>query len=319
MNKTKKKVRVGSLFAGVGGIDLAFKNAGADIIYANDCDEKAMITYKENFNNMFLNEKIEDIEAENLPEVDIITFGFPCTSFSIAGYQKGFEDEKTGHLFFEALKIILKTNTQAFFLENVRNLVSHDKGKTFKIIKDSLIQNGFHIKYKIMNAKDYSNIPQNRDRIYMVGFKDIDKANEFEFPEEVKLEKRIADIINTTERKDDRYYYTSKRTKYYPLLKENVVKKDTLYQLRRVYVRENKSQLCPTLTANMGTGGHNVPILLDNYGIRQLTPRECFDFQGFPKDFKLPDIANCHLYKQAGNSVVVPLVERIAKNMIDLY
>ena len=117
------------------------------------------------------------------------------------------------------------------------------------------------------------------------------------------------------EKKDEKYYYEN--SKYYKMLKEVVVNKDTVYQLRRVYVRENKKNVCPTLTANMGTGGHNVPLILDDFGIRKLTPKECFMLQGFPKEYKLPEkMANGHLYKQAGNSVTVTVIDRIAKNMI---
>ena len=126
----------------------------------------------------------------------------------------------------------------------------------------------------------------------------------------------LNDLIEYDKIVDDRYYYTKEKYKFYELLEKEMVKKNTLYQWRRVYVRENKSNLCPTLTANMGTGGHNVPLILSDHGIRKLTPRECFNLQGFPKDFKLPDLAPSHLYKQAGNSVVVTVIERIAEKII---
>lgn len=311
------KLTAVSLFCGVGGIDIAFENAGVEVIFANDHDKNACITYRNNFNNVLLEKDIEELEASEVPNTNMILFGFPCTSFSIAGYRKGFEDEHTGHLFFEALRIIKEKKPDAIFIENVKNLVSHDKGKTFRIIQEALKENGYYIRYQIMNSCDYGNIPQNRERIYIVGFKDKEKANNFYFPDPIPLTTTIEELTNPDSKKPKRFYYTPERTKYYPLLKENVTKKNTFYQLRRVYVRENKSNLCPTLTANMGTGGHNVPLILDDFGIRQLTPQECFDFQGFPNDFKLPDLAVSHLYKQAGNSVVVPVVTRIAKNMVE--
>jgi len=310
------KLKICSLFAGVGGIDLAFEQTGSfETIIANEIDAKASETYKLNFNNELIQKDIRDIEPENLPDFDVLLSGFPCTSFSIAGYRKGFEDETSGDLFFETLKVIVEKQPQIVFLENVKNLVSHDKGNTFKVIREALETNGYHIKYQVLNAKDYGNIPQNRERIYIVGFKDIEQYKNFDFPKPINLIQGITDVIDFSKRVDDSFYYTEDKYKFYNLLKESIVKSDTIYQWRRKYVRENKSNVSPTLTANMGTGGHNVPLILSKYGIRKFTPRECFALQGFPESFKLPDLANSHLYKQAGNSVVVPVVNRIAQNI----
>ena len=144
--------------------------------------------------------------------------------------------------------------------------------------------------------------------------KQVVRYAKFEFPKPIKLTKTIHDFLSH-ERQDEIFYYTPK-SQYYEWLKNAVVSKETVYQLRRIYVRENKSKLCPTLTANMGTGGHNVPIIKDDFGIRKLTPRECFNFQGYPREFKLPNIANSALYKQAGNSITLPLIERIARQIL---
>jgi len=305
-----------SLFAGVGGICLGFQNNGVDVIWANDIDKHACATYRKNFDTPIVEGPIEEIDAQDIPYGDLILFGFPCTSFSIAGYRKGFADEHKGHLFFEALRIIRANKPRAIFLENVRNLVSHDNGKTFQIIKDSLEDAGYYLKHKVMNSLDYGNIPQNRERIYVVGFKEKNLRDSFEFPSTIALTETIHDITKPHEKKPNKYYYHD--TQYYDMLKKEMTNPDTVYQLRRVYVRENKSNVCPTLTANMGTGGHNVPLIIDDYGIRKLTPQECFAFQGFPEDYIVPidDIAHCHLYKQAGNSVVVPVIDRIAKNIV---
>lgn len=305
-----------SLFAGVGGIDLGFRRVGVEIIWANDVDKYACMTYRSNFDNTIIEKRIEDIKNEEIPNANIVLFGFPCTPFSIAGYRKGFNDENSGHLFFEALRVLKSKKPTAFLFENVKNLVSHDKGRTFRIITDALYDAGYYFKYRVLNATEYGNIPQNRERIYVVGFKKEELCRNFYFPEPIPLTKTIYDIIKPYEKKADKYYY--KNGKYYSMLKETVVNKNTIYQLRRTYVRENKKGVCPTLTANMGAGGHNVPIIRDDFGIRKLTPRECFLFQGFPENYKLPDMADRHLYKQAGNSVVVPVIERIAKNMIDV-
>ena len=162
---------------------------------------------------------------------------------------------------------------------------------------------------------EYGNVPQNRERIYIVGFLSKEAYDKFTYPEEIPLTKTIHDIIDVTDKKPLGLYYEN--SKYYPELVKTMTKKDTVYQWRRVYCRENKSNVCPTLTANMGTGGHNVPLILDDFGIRKLTPEECVGFQGFPKEFSFPsDIGNASKYKQAGNSVSVPVIKRIAENMI---
>jgi DNA (cytosine-5)-methyltransferase 1 len=164
-----------------------------------------------------------------------------------------------------------------------------------------------------LNAMEYGNIPQNRERIYIVAFRESQDFKNFEFPEPVPLTTRLTDCIDFENKVEEKYYYTKENCSFYDKLSEGIKRQDTVYQWRRVYVRENKSNVCPTLTANMGEGGHNVPLVLTKHGIRKLTPHECFNIQGFPKDFKLPEgMAQTHLYKQAGNSVVVPVIRRIA-------
>lgn len=312
----KKKYTAISLFAGVGGICQGFMNNGVDIVFANDIDKNACKTYRENFKHGIVEAPIEDVNVDDIPEADLVIFGFPCTSFSIAGYQKGFEDERSGHLFFEALRIIKAKKPRAFLLENVKNLVGHDKGNTFKVIKESLEDAGYYFRYQVLNSMEYGNVPQNRERIYVVGFRNKEECDRFYFPQPIELTKKIQDITKPYEKKDDKYYYDN--SKYFQMLSEAMTNKETVYQLRRVYVRENKKNVCPTLTANMGTGGHNVPLILDDFGIRKLTPKECFQLQGFPEDYKLPEnVSNGQLYKQAGNSVTVTVIERIAKNIIE--
>ena len=166
---------------------------------------------------------------------------------------------------------------------------------------------GYKVYSKVLNAKDFG-VPQDRERIYIVAFLD---DVEFEFPE--SLNKNIS-IHNMFETKiDKKYYYNNKPL--FSKIKDDVVDKNSIYQWRRKYVRENKSGICPTLRSNMGTGGHNVPIIKDDLGIRKLTPKECLNFQGFPKDFKTPNLADGQLYKQAGNSVVVAVIKEIAKSI----
>lgn len=312
-----KKYKIASLFAGVGGIELGFELTGNyETIFANEVDKKAAVTYQRNFDHQLVVEDIRYLSPEDIPNFDILTAGFPCTSFSIAGYRKGFEDEHTGDLFFETLRIIVAKKPEVVFLENVKNLVGHDKGNTFKVIRESLEANGYHIKYKVMNSSEYGNIPQNRERIYIVGFKNVDYYKNFEFPNPIPLENKLSDIIDFHNKVDDKYYYTPEKYAIFGELEKEITKTTTLYQWRRKYVRENKSSLSPTLTANMGTGGHNVPLLKADHGIRKLTNRECFNLQGYPRTYILPDtLATGSLYKQAGNSVVVTVVQRIAENI----
>ncbi len=342
--------KVGSMFAGIGGICLGFKRNNCEIVWANEIDKYACETYRHNFNGAeylvecdirdITNKRENETEKEweeridnTIPDIDILNGGFPCQAFSIAGERKGFEDER-GNMFFEILKVLKVKKPKMFLLENVKNLKSHDKGNTFKVIVSELEKLGYTVKAEVLNSMEHGNIPQNRERIFIVGFLDKKSAEQFEFPKKIELTRTIADLINLYEKKDEKFYYNT--TKYYDDLVRDMKRQDTIYQIRRgMYVRENKSNVCPTLTANMGTGGHNVPLIKDNNDIRKLTPEECLLFQGFNVDdtehihtfpeFTVDDkgrkrpYANSHKYKQAGNCVTVNVIERIVKNMLDAY
>lgn len=310
-----KKYRCASFFSGVGGIDIAFSKI-ANIIYANEYDLNAVKTFENNFSLKVDIRDIRNIDEKKLPNFDILIAGFPCQAFSIAGYRQGFNDKKgRGNLFFELERIFIEKKPEIIFLENVKNLVGHDNGNTFRVILSSLEKENYYVKYKVLNAMEYGNIPQNRERIYILAFKNKQIYKNFEFPTPMKLSVKLKDIIDFSKKVDDIFYYTKKNFKHFELLEKEVTSNLTIYQWRRKYVRENKSKVCPTLTANMGTGGHNVPIIFTKFGIRKLTTRECFLLQGFPRDYKLPNIANCHLYKQAGNSVSVTVIERIVEKL----
>jgi len=314
MNKQiSKKYKSLDLFAGVGGIRMGFEKAGFETIFGNDFDAYCKITYDLNFKEVPLTvADIAKVKSSDLPNFDILLGGFPCQPFSIAGYRRGFLDTGRGDLFFEIVRILRDKKPRAVFLENVKNLKSHDGGKTFKIISDALEDLGYHIKVKVLNSVEYGNVPQNRERVYIVGFKSKKQCDAFEFPEPIKLNKTVADILEKDV--DEKYYYTN--SPLYPELNKTIKKPNVVYQWRRIYVRENKSGVCPTLTANMGMGGHNVPLIRDSKGIRKLTPRECARFQGFPDSYKLPkDFPDTKLYKQFGNSVTTTVIERVAKQI----
>jgi DNA (cytosine-5)-methyltransferase 1 len=251
-----------------------------------------------------------------VPEHNILVAGFPCQPYSIAGLRKGLKDERGGDIFKAILRILKKNRPDAFLLENVKGIVNHENGETFKFMIKSLADCGYHIvPPEVLNSMTHANVPQNRERVFVVGFKDFEKSFKFEYPKEIILTKTIHACLETTKVSEE-FYYTEKKYSCAKELKAVMKNKDTIYQWRRQYVRENKSNACPTLTANMGSGGHNVPLVLDDFGIRKLTPRETANFQGFPKSFKLPKIANSKLYHQFGNSVTVPLIAKIAKKIV---
>lgn len=314
-----KQYSIGSFFAGVGGIELGFKQAGfTDPVYANEFDKWAQQTYQKNWPGTYLDTRdICTVSPQDTPDMNIIVGGFPCQAFSVAGLQRGFEDIR-GTMFFEMMRFVKEKQPEVVFAENVKNLQAHDDGVTFKIICGTLEELGYTIKFKVMNASEYGNVPQNRERIYIVGFKDLQKAERFTFPNSIPLTLGIRDVIDFVHPQDEKYYYTKEKYKseMIDILERDIDDKDAIYQWRRTYVRKNKSGVVPTLTANQGTGGHNVCLIRTDDGrIRKMTPRECFNTQGFPRDFVLPSIANCHLYKQAGNSVCVPLIKRIAEQI----
>lgn len=314
--------KVGSMFAGIGGICQAFESVGVRVVWANESDSHACKTYRLNLGGapFLVEEDIRAVDAESIPDIDILTAGFPCQAFSIAGHRKGFDDER-GTLFYEIIRIIRAKKPRAVFLENVKNLKTHDSGRTFSTISSLLTAEGYEVVVKVLNSTEYGGLPQNRERIYIVAFRKDDDGMcpemvRFKFPKPVALTISPMGIIDRHTKVMDKYYYKPDG-RYFAELNEALKNPNSVYQWRRVYVRENKSNVCPTLTANMGTGGHNVPIIRDDYGIRKLTPEECLRFQGFPETFRFPELADSHKYKQVGNSVSVPVVARIAQCIVE--
>lgn len=311
--------KVAGFFSGTGGIELGLKQAGYEIGYSNEFDPYAAETYKLNFgDDHFVLEDINKINFTTIGSPTVIVGGFPCQAFSIGGYRKGFDDEKgRGNLFFKIAEATETNQPEVILLENVKNLVTHDSGNTFKVILETLTTLGYHTKWAVLNAKDYGNIPQGRERVYMVSFKDSSAAEQFQFPEKIPLTTRVADLVDFHTKIEEKYYYTpEKYPKMWDALKTGIVDKEVVYQWRRWYVRANKSGVCPTLVSSMGTGGHNTPLVLTDHGIRKLTPRECFNLMGYPKDFKLPNQSDSRLYKQAGNAVVIPVIKRLGEQIL---
>ncbi len=321
-NKKKKlilvddKLKFIDLFAGTGAFTLALEGSNKfKCVFTNDMIESSKKIYK--LNNPAHNFTLKDlntIDVANIPSHNLLCGGFPCQPFSIAGEQKGFDDKRS-NVFWKIVEILENHKPETIILENVKNLKSHDKGNTYRIIEQKLQELGYHIKTSILDTNKITNIPQHRERIYIVGFLDKEKYDQFNFNFPEQEQGKICDMLE--KEVDDKYYY-SNRFKVFSAVEESVTKnisENVLYQYRRYYVRENKSNCCPTLTANMGGGGHNVPLLKDDKGIRKLTPRECFNLQGFPSDYKLPDLCDSALYKLAGNAVSVPVVNLIVDKL----
>lgn len=304
------------LFAGIGGFRLAGQANGGKCVFSSEWDKNAQKTYAHNFGDVPYGDITKEETKAAIPEgFDLLCGGFPCQAFSIAGYRRGFEDTR-GTLFFDVAEIIRRRQPKAVYLENVKNLKAHDGGNTFATIKKTLEDLGYYVYEQVMSPDKYADIPQNRERIFIVAFNKslVPNYTDFTFPEAIKLKKTIHDCIDENV-SDGKFFYTEK-SKIYPELKSGITSSDTVYQWRRKYVRANKSKVCPTLTANMGEGGHNVPLILTDKGIRKLTPKECINFQGYPAEYSFPaDLATSACYKQAGNSVAVPLITRVVSEI----
>lgn len=326
-----------NLFSGIGGIEKGMSQAGFETLIGNEIDSYAAATYLRNQPSPLVVDDVANFNLDSIQDAliqhgritiasddikgQILTGGFPCQPFSVAGYRKGFEDTR-GNVFWEILRLVDELQPEIVFLENVKNLQRHDDGRTFRTIEAALsgelssptgikLDKGYEVRSAVLNSKDFG-VPQNRERIYMVAFRNSELASRFEFPTgSVSASgKKWVPRSNVSEK-----FYYSKTSSIFSRIDKEVIEPGIFYQWRRQYVRANKSDLCPTLTANMGMGGHNVPIIRTDRGIRKLTPAECFDLMGYG-DISLPDsLADSRLYKQAGNSVVVPVIRAIAEQL----
>jgi DNA (cytosine-5)-methyltransferase 1 len=312
-----KKYRFIDLFAGIGGFHLAFEALGAECVYSNDYDKFSQITYKENFGKID-GKDIHLVNEKDIPKFDILCGGFPCQPFSIAGVSKknsmgrkhGFDDEKQGNLFFEIIRIVNYHKPPVLFLENVKNLKSHDKGRTWKVIEKELDSAGYYVFPKVVDAKSY--VPQHRERVFIICFRKDEFPNiEFQFPTPPKS--RDLDIKDILEKSvDEKYTLSDKLWGYLQKHKENSKKKGNGFGFGLVDPAIDKDTR--TMSARYHKDGSEILIKQKGKNPRRLTPRECARLQGFPESFKIP-VSNTQAYRQFGNSVAIPAIQATAKQI----
>ena len=296
-------MKVCSLFCGIGGIDLMLAQYGHTAVWANDNDKYACMTYRHNFPQVKLKEgDIRDIDKTTIPDFDILAAGFPCQPFSVCGKGKGFDDPR-GNLFFEIGKTIDAQHPSIVFLENVANLIEHDRGRTFDIIHKELAGRDYYLRYHVADACEYANVPQHRTRTYLLAFRDKEECERFRFPEKRPLAKRLWDVIDFGKRADDSFYLHPGDYGYNKM-KEAITDERQIYRFSDFGVQSSKEGIAFTLKANMGTYPNRIPVIKDAFGIRHITPLECLALQGFPSSFTFPSsVPLREQYKQAGNSV----------------
>lgn len=314
--QTNPKFKFIDLFAGIGGIRLAFQNLGGKCVFTSEWDTYSKKTYEANFGEVPFGD-ITKIKETEIPDHDILLGGFPCQPFSIAGVSKknalgkahGFLDETQGTLFFDVARIIKHKKPSAFMLENVKNLVSHDKGKTFKVITETLKELGYTIHFKVLDGQYF--VPQHRERIIIVGFRNsIFKGKEnFEFPKMGEKKFAIKDILENE-------------------VEEKYTLSDKLWNYLQDYAKKHKAKgngfgfgmtdlngISRTMSARYYKDGAEILIPQEGKNPRRLTPRECARLQGFPDSFLIP-VSDNQAYKQFGNSVVTPLIQAVGKNIV---
>jgi len=294
------------LFAGIGGIRRPYQKLGGECVFSSEIDKFAVQTYKANWNETPRGD-ITQIEASEIPQFDVLLAGFPCQAFSIAGKRQGFNDTR-GTMFFEIERILEHHKPKCFMLENVKGLLSHDKGNTFKVMKDILENKlGYKIFYKVLNARDFG-VPQNRERIIIVGFKDHNVK--FEFPDPTGVPTRLGDILEKDV--DPKYTISDKIWASHQRRKEEHKAKGNGFGYS---LFTEDSPYTSTISARYYKDGSEILIAQEGKNPRKLTPREAARLQGFPEDFKLV-VSDLQCYKQFGNSVPTKMIEAVANNVI---
>ncbi len=307
------------LFAGIGGIRLAFQKAGGKCVFSSEYNKFAKVTYEANFGEVPFGD-ITIIDERNIPDHDVLLAGFPCQPFSIAGVSKkkslgrkhGFLDETQGTLFFDIARILREKRPKSFMLENVKNLVAHDKGRTFEVIYNTLDELGYSIHFRVLDGKHF--VPQHRERILIVGFdRKVFKGNEnFEFPHLPQTQKTIrAILVNNA---DAKYTLSDKLWTYL----QNYAAKHKAKGNGFGFGLADIDGISRTLSARYYKDGSEILIPQDGMNPRRLTPRECARLQGFPDSFVIP-VSDNQAYRQFGNSVVTPLMYSVAKKVVKVF
>ena len=301
----QKNFKFIDLFAGIGGIRIPFEELGGNCVFSSEWDKFAQITYKENYGEIPHGD-ITKIDAKDIPKHDLLVGGFPCQAFSQAGLKKGFEDTR-GTLFFDIARILDHHKPKAFLLENVKGLRGHDKGKTFTTIISTLNDLGYQtLESTVLNARDFG-LPQNRERIFIVGF--LRHVN-FQFPNPPMIKTKVGDILD--KRVSEKYTISDRMWDSAQKRKEKYRKKGYGFGFS---LFNAKSEYTSTISARYYKDGAEIWIEQKNKNPRKLTPNEARKLQGFPEGFKIP-VSDGQAYKQFGNAVPVSVIRAIAKNMV---
>lgn len=316
MINIEKKILSGytfiDLFAGLGGFRVALESLGAKCVYSNEWDKHVKKVYQQNFGDI-PDDDITKVDEKKIENHDILCAGFPCQAFSISGNRKGFEDSR-GTLFFDVARIIKEKRPKIIFMENVKNFAVHDGGKTLSVVKQTIEDLGYQFNYKVLNPVDYG-VPQKRERIYMVCFRNDLGITQFEYPSKVRLEKHVEDFL--LENDEDVSHLYVDRTDTYLNVRDIETYSDKTIRVgivnkggqgERIY---SPKGIAITLSAYGGgafakTGGY-----LINGKTRRLHPRECARIMGYPENYKIDENPN-QAYKQFGNSVIIDVLQRIA-------
>lgn len=302
-NKKNPKFTFIDLFAGIGGIRLGLETIGGECVLSSEIDKHCAVTYEANFNERPWGD-ITVIDEKAIPKFDLLAGGFPCQPFSMAGLKKGFEDTR-GTLFFDIARIIEYHKPRVLFLENVKNLAVHDKGRTLTVIRKTLEDLGYHVHIEVLNAKDFG-VPQNRERVYIIGFiEDVP----FQFPQPIGTETRVGSILERNV--DSKYTISDKLWAGHKRRKAEHKQKGNGFGYS---LFDADSKYTSTISARYYKDGSEILISQRDMNPRKLTPREAARLQGFPEKFKIP-VSDVQAYKQFGNSVAVPVIEAISKKI----
>lgn len=299
----QKQLTFIDLFAGIGGIRIGFEEVFGRCLFSSEFDKHAQTTYKENFGHAPQGD-ITLIDEKSIPNFDILLAGFPCQPFSNAGLKLGFEDTR-GTLFFHIAKILHYHSPEVVFLENVKGLKSHNKGQTYKIIEKTLEDMGYNVYSKVLNAKDFG-VPQNRERIYIIGFK---QNVNFSFPKPCYKETRLGDILESEV--DEKYTISDRLWAGHLRRKQEHLDKGNGFGYS---LFNHDSKYTSTISARYYKDGSEILIEQSGKNPRKLTPREAARLQGFPEWFKIP-VSDTQGYRQFGNSVCVPVITAIAEQI----